>query len=207
MKFLNILIRFNKKLKVFMLLMDKSLTFFTALLFGIIFSANTVIAQNGPARPLPGQETEPNNKAKSIEWLNIEEVQEKVKEEPRKVFIDVYTDWCGWCKKMDKETFAAPEVVEYVSNNYYAVKMDAESKDSVTFHDQTLTKRELARSLRVQSFPTIIFFNEELTRFQPAPGYRNAEQFKKILMQFNGDLDTKKQKNGGNQGQTSRKDQ
>uniref|UniRef100_A0A3Q2YUK7 Spermatogenesis-associated protein 20-like TRX domain-containing protein n=1 Tax=Hippocampus comes TaxID=109280 RepID=A0A3Q2YUK7_HIPCM len=49
----------------------------------------------------------------------------------KKVFIDIYTDWCGWCKKMDKDTFQNPEVAAYMNENFLMVKMDAEGKDPI----------------------------------------------------------------------------
>ena len=63
-----------------------------------------------------------NNKpAEGIKWLTIEQAAERMKKEPRKIVIDVYTDWCGWCKKMDKNTFTDPKVVALVNKDYYAV--------------------------------------------------------------------------------------
>ncbi len=123
----------------------------------------------------------------AIKWLNIEEAQALSKDEPRKIFIDVYTDWCGWCKKMDKTTFADKQVAEYVNANFYAVKLKADSDSKVTFHGKEYAQSELARAFRVSGYPTIIFFDETFSRFQPVSGFRQADEFKKMLMQFNGD--------------------
>ncbi|MDG1717195.1 MAG: DUF255 domain-containing protein, partial [Saprospiraceae bacterium] len=57
-----------------------------------------------------------------IQWLTWEEMQVMQKRKARKVLIDVYTDWCGWCKRMDKNTFQKADIARYVNNNYYAVK-------------------------------------------------------------------------------------
>ena len=56
---------------------------------------------------------------KEITWLNFEQVAELNKKNPRKVIVEVYTDWCGWCKKMDKTTFQHPEIIKYINQNYY----------------------------------------------------------------------------------------
>ena len=124
----------------------------------------------------------------SIKWVNIEEAQKLGKDEPRKVFVDVYTDWCGWCKKMDRSTFADEAVVDYVNENYYAVKLNAESSKKIIFNGKEMTEAYLARSMRVSGYPTIVFIDEKFTSIQPVPGYRNAVQFKKILKEFNGSL-------------------
>ncbi|MCP4522175.1 MAG: DUF255 domain-containing protein, partial [Cytophagales bacterium] len=76
-----------------------------------------------------------------VQWHTLEEVEELMKKEPRKIIIDVYTDWCHWCKKMDKTTFNHPEIAKYINKNFYAVKINAESKKSITFNNKTyLTK-------------------------------------------------------------------
>ena len=72
-----------------------------------------------------------------VKWISIEEAEKLNKQEPRKIMVDVYTDWCGWCKKMDKETFSHPVIAEYINKNYYAVKLDAEGKDEITFSGTT----------------------------------------------------------------------
>src|SRR5690606_5785974 len=92
-----------------------------------------------PAPPAP-------QKKASINWMTMEEAAAKIKKQPRKVFIDVYTDWCGWCKKMDKSTFTDPAVVAYINKNYYAVKLDAEGKKPITLNGHTYTFKEEYRA-------------------------------------------------------------
>jgi len=64
--------------------------------------------------------------AQEVNWLTWNEAAElaATDKNPKKVFIDVYTDWCGWCKKMDKDTFQNPTVAAYMSENYYMVKLE-----------------------------------------------------------------------------------
>ncbi len=116
-----------------------------------------------------------------INWISIDKAQELSKTNPRKVFIDVYTDWCGYCKKMDRTTFSEQEVVDYVNENYYAVKLNAESSKKIKFNGKDMTEAYLARYLRVSGYPTIVFVDEKFENIQPYPGYRNASQFKRIL--------------------------
>jgi thioredoxin-related protein len=72
----------------------------------------------------------PHKKAK-INWLSLSELNEAYSKQPKPIIIDVYTSWCGWCKVMDKETYGNDQVANYINDNYYAVKFNAESKDSV----------------------------------------------------------------------------
>ena len=65
--------------------------------------------------------------------MSFEEAVERCAKEPKMVFIDVYTDWCGWCKRMDQSTFANPVIAQYMNDHFYAVKFDAERQDTITF--------------------------------------------------------------------------
>src|SRR6187431_1530392 len=74
-----------------------------------------------------------------IKWLSISEAEKLAKDEPRKIIVDIYTDWCGWCKRMDNSTYKDPKVVEYINKNFYAVKFNAETKNEITFQGKTYT--------------------------------------------------------------------
>ena len=133
-----------------------------------------------------------------INWISFEEAVEKNAEENRKLFIDIYTDWCGWCKKMDKTTFRNPIIVEYINNNYYPVKFNAEQKELVNFKGKeyvfvrqgrrgyhelaaTITKGQL-------SYPTYVFLDEQLNVIQPVPGYQDELTLEYILNYFGEDF-------------------
>ncbi|WP_187262308.1 thioredoxin family protein [Pontibacter beigongshangensis] len=145
----------------------------------------------GVATP-PATAEAPAAPAEAIQWLTIEEAAAKLKKEPRKVVIDVYTDWCGWCRKMDKSTFADPAVAAYINKNYYAVKLDAESKQPITLNGHTYNynpaykSHELAVALLQgqMSYPTTVYLNEKMEMLSPVPGYLDAAAFSKILRYF-----------------------
>jgi thioredoxin-related protein len=126
-----------------------------------------------------------------IKWYTIQEAETLSKKNPRKIMIDVYTDWCVWCKKMDAETFTHPVIAEYVNNNYYAVKLNAESRDEITFKGYTYKYvkqngtgyHELAAGLlngRL-SFPSTAYLNEKLELLGAVPGYRGPAEMESLL--------------------------
>lgn len=136
-----------------------------------------------------------------IKWLTIEEAFALNQKKPKKVFIDVYTDWCGWCKVMDRETFTNPSVVDYINKNYYAVKLNAEQKaDIVLGTDKFVYVAQGARGyhqlaaalLRNQlSYPTVVFLNEKFQPIQPVPGFIKAPEFHQIITFIGGDYYSK----------------
>ncbi len=129
-----------------------------------------------------------------INWLTWEEAQAKNQKEPRKFIVDVYTQWCGWCKKMDKATFDQPHISKYVNSNYYAVKFDAEMKTDINFNNRIYKfirtgssgYHELASEITFGklSYPTIVFLDEKLNVIQPIPGYKDPASLDKILKYF-----------------------
>ncbi len=136
-----------------------------------------------------------SNGQEKIKWHSLQEAIELNKREPRKFMIDVYTDWCGWCKRMDASTFSDPAIAKYVNENFYAVKFNAEMKDSLVLGSRTyyfvdnggrgyhevaaiLTKGRL-------SYPTIVYLDEELRHINVEPGYKTVQQLQDKLVFYN----------------------
>ncbi len=129
-----------------------------------------------------------------IKWLTWEEAMEKSRTEKKKIVVDIYTDWCGWCKKMDKTTFSDDRIVKYINKYYYPVKLDAEQKNEILFNGQTYqyTKygnrgyHQLATMLLngKMSFPSFVFLDENFTLIQAIPGYQDEINFLMISSYF-----------------------
>jgi thioredoxin-related protein len=130
--------------------------------------------------------------AKGIKWISITEAENLVKTEPRKIIVDIYTDWCGWCKRLDATTYKDPQVVDYINKNFYAVKYNAESKDQISFKGKTYSYDQARRVNGLSSilmgnstgYPTTTFLDEKLEVVSNVPGYQNAEMMNKILRFF-----------------------
>ena len=131
-----------------------------------------------------------------INWMSIEEAAERCAKEPKMVFIDVYTDWCGWCKRMDKDTFSNPVIAKYMNEHFYAVKLNAETTDTITFQgkqyfgyvrpDGKNGSHRLARTLLngKLSYPSYVIMNEEMHTLQVIGGYQKAEVFEPMIHFF-----------------------
>jgi thioredoxin-related protein len=126
----------------------------------------------------------------SVKWLSFAEAVEKSKKEKKKIFIDVYTDWCGWCKVMDKNTFNDPKVAALLNEDFYPVKFNAEQHEDIVFQGTTYKfvangnsgYHELAAALlnNQLSYPTVVFLDEEFKIIQPLAGFRKAPEFHMI---------------------------
>lgn len=141
------------------------------------------------------------NEAK-IHWVSVNELEELQKKEPRKVLIDVYTKWCGPCKMMMNSTFKDPKVVNYINENYYAVKFNAEGNEVVNFkgyefkndgfqenkpgrnstHDFTLAVAPVQGRI---AYPTVVYMDEDLNIIFPLQGMMRSPQMMPLLAYIN----------------------
>lgn len=134
---------------------------------------------------------------KNVKWYTFQEAVKLSKENPKKLFIDVYTDWCGWCKKMDKETFEHPEISKILNKEYYPVKFDAESADTIEFNGKIFINEggrsrnphQLAVALLQgqMSYPSVVYMTKDLQLITAVPGYLTPEQIEPILLFFAND--------------------
>lgn len=154
-------------------------------LASFFFAPQLLFAQHKLAQP---------NEPDGIQWMSFEEAVKKNEKEQKKIFVDVYTSWCGWCKRLDATTFKDPKVVEYINKKFHPVKLDAETKDTIVFRDHQFyyhpdsRTNELAYSMMSgagrMSYPTAIYLDETFSVLSPVPGYLTPDQIMPILMYF-----------------------
>lgn len=166
--------------------MNRLLVFFAALVLLTFSAFRTTLPTDSSHRP--------NTEPKRIKWLTIQQAYALTQKTPKKFVVDVYTDWCGWCKVMDRKTFSEPAIVDYVNENYYAVKLNAEQTGDITLGKQTFKYvsggsrgvHELAAALmkHQMSYPTTVFLDEKFQLIQPIPGYLEPRMFHQIITYF-----------------------
>ena len=129
----------------------------------------------------------PEGKEGSLNWIDMKTAAAITNTEKKMYFVDVYTDWCGWCKVMDKKTFTDPQVIKALSEKYHVVKFDAEQKDAIVFNGQTFEWQAAGRNginmlayalLQGQlSYPSYVFLDADRKPFKIARGFMPADQF------------------------------
>lgn len=135
--------------------------------------------------------------AQEIKWMTLEKAVEAQKTTPKKIFIDAYTVWCGPCKMLDKNTFSNKDVANYVNENYYAVKFNAEGNEVINFNDKTYknpgfnpntsgrnSAHELSGYFGVRAYPTMLFLDENANLLSPITGYQTPRQLEIFLKIF-----------------------
>jgi len=116
-----------------------------------------------------------------VSWLSYDKGLELAKKQKKHLIVDFYTSWCGWCKRMDKDTYANSEVKKLLTDNYVAVKLNAESNKSLSINGKNVTERQVAQDFKVSGFPTTCFLKPDGERIACLPGYAGPEQFTNIL--------------------------
>lgn len=153
-----------------------ALIFLSAIVYGFTPAAIT------PIKPIND---------KMLNWYTLEEAIEANEKQEKKIFIDIYTDWCKWCHVMDQKTFSDPDVIRYLNENFYVVKFNAENQNAITFKGKEYKflsngKRGihgLAYDLldRSASYPSFVTLDASLNRLGIIKGFKTPSQFLNIL--------------------------
>ncbi len=122
-----------------------------------------------------------------LNWYKVEDLEKMSNIEDRTVLVDLYTDWCGWCKKMDKNTFTDPEVVKFLNENFVLVKFNAEQKETINFKGEvyeTIPRgRKPTNKLAIKflngrmSYPSFVYLDgANLDKIKISVGYKKPKQ-------------------------------
>jgi thioredoxin-related protein len=141
-----------------------------------------------------GSETTQATIAKTITWLPLKDALAQSKASKKKILVDFFTDWCGWCKRMDKTTYEDPQVIEALNRYFLPVKFNAEREDSVNYRGVPYTmKVQGIRSTHEfaihilsgkMGYPTTSFLGMDHDLLTNIPGYIQADEMTMILKFF-----------------------
>src|ERR1700741_3819989 len=123
---------------------------------------------------------------------SLNEVSAKLKQQQKPILIDIYTDWCHWCKVMDKKTYGDEKVIDYLSEKFYVVKVNAETKDSLTWANRTFTYNSnysinnftLYATKGEAGFPATVILTGADAEPIPISGFLEPKELEPILKYF-----------------------
>jgi thioredoxin-related protein len=131
-----------------------------------------------------------------VHWLTFSQAVELQKKNPKPIIVDIYTSWCGPCRMMSANTFGNPVIAKYINENFYPVKFNAETRDTVKFNGYVFANKNPEGTQRPVhdfaisildgklSYPSIVFLNEDIKKIQTIVGYYKADQFEPIVKFF-----------------------
>ena len=140
--------------------------------------------------------------AQKINWMTMNDAIAAQEKQPKKILVDVYTNWCGPCKLLDRNTFSNADVAAYINEHFYAVKFNAEGNETVSINAQTFANpkfdpsktrgrnsvHQFARFMRVSAYPTMLFIESDGTLITNLKGYRTPQQLEPFLKLYGTDL-------------------
>jgi thioredoxin-related protein len=129
---------------------------------------------------------------KSPHWITLDEAMASNLKEKRPILIDLYTDWCGWCKEMDKKTYSSTKVTAYLDSRFYTVRLNAETRNTITWDRKEYKYNPAYRSNEFAvyltngklQFPTTVIIPGDGSGPQSIPGYFAPKDFELIVKYF-----------------------
>jgi len=127
-----------------------------------------------------------------VNWMSFEQAVALNEKHPKKILIDVYTNWCYYCKVMDKKTYSNPKLAAFINKNFYPVKFNAEQKESLHFDGKEYNYKKVGRRGYNEfaaallegklSFPNTVFFDKNNQVITRLPGYLTIKNYEPILV-------------------------
>lgn len=119
--------------------------------------------------------------AKDLQWKKYNAGVVEAKKTGKKVLVDVYTDWCKWCKKMDEVTYKDSKVKAYLEKNFVVIKLDAEGTENVSYQGRTMAAPQFAKEMQIDGYPATLFMKSSGEAITVLPGYSEPAMFLNVL--------------------------
>jgi thioredoxin-related protein len=136
----------------------------------LTLAALPLLAAPAGAGPAPG-----------IAWRGWDRGLEEARTSGRPVLVDVYTDWCGWCRRMKAEVYSRAEIRDYLADHFVVVSLNAEASDPARYEGRAYTSRSLAARFGVSGYPTTVFLKADGGHLVNVPGYVESARFLQVL--------------------------
>lgn len=172
--------------------MKRSFIYLIVLALLLLIKPYDILSSQTPSEEKKDQKTEESNpgskKTPNVKWYQYDEGLAKAKKEKKHMMVHFYTTSCGWCKKMDRDTFGNEDVKEVLNESYVPIKVNGQSARKVKLDGEEVTERQLAGMYRVRAYPITWFLKQSGERIAPRMGYAGPEEFVYILNWVKDDL-------------------
>ena len=153
---------------------------FVLVSLGLLSMVALVLCASEGKPPMTAPSAEP--KPPEITWRSYEDGLALAKKQDKHVLVNFTTSWCGYCKKMDKTTFADLEVIKMIEDEFVAVKVDGDSKRELDVNGYKVTESALTKQeYHVQGYPTYWFLSPEASKLGALRGYQAKDQMMQAL--------------------------
>jgi len=123
-----------------------------------------------------------------VKWMDFNEGYALAKKKNKIMLVDVYTEWCGWCKRMDRDAYAKPAISQVLNTDFVSVKFNPEITNvTYSYEGKNYTGEQLAgviSNYQISGYPTTIFIYPKQKKSEVVVGYKNAEQMAPILAEM-----------------------
>jgi len=155
------------------------------LLVALAAGSAWLAAEAAPARVIRGSGAAASRENRGdgrLAWHELEPALAEAKRVGKPVMVHVYTDWCGWCKRMDQSTYGQADVRDYVARKFVPARVNAEDdRRRATYEGEDLTYRQFADAFRISRYPTTLFLTPDGALISQVPGYVKPGPFLGVL--------------------------
>lgn len=122
-----------------------------------------------------------SNGDRDFDYYTMANAQKMAESNDKKIIVDVYTDWCTFCKQLENEVYPDDRIGQVVNEYFYVVRINAESDEMLVYNGKKISMRDFAELLGVSTYPSTVFIDKSGTTIGQQSGYMEVEVFEKLL--------------------------
>ncbi len=115
------------------------------------------------------------------DWRGWNDGLDRARSSGKPVIVNVYTDWCGWCRRMERDVYGKAEISRYLRERFVTIRLNAEASDAASYEGRRTDSQGIAQRFRVSGYPTTVFLRSTGEHLANVPGYVPADRFLLLL--------------------------